>query len=212
LALGEILLIVVFKLVRNYQHLSSHSFWIDSPLQYLEFLLAVIAGFNIAVGITRMYGVPAADITRFPFLARTPLEIWKRGSSYVYDFILRFVFLPAYRSTRSIFATSLICLLVVVMHLFLFHEILIRKFYQLALPALSAPQVDPRVVLIFAFSYAFVWYVLIVIFDLLWRKVLARKTSLQWLSVFVTQAAVSYVYAMSYGWVSPVITRWLLSH
>lgn len=212
LALGEILLIGVFKLVRLYQHLSSHSFWVDSPLQYLEFLLAVIAGFNIAVGVTRMYGIPATDITRFPFLARTPLEIWKRGSSYVYDFILRFVFLPAYRWTRSLFLTSLICLLVVVMHLFLFHEILIRKFYQLALPVLSAPQVDPRAVLIFAFSYAFVWYVLIVVFDLLWRKGLARKTSLQWLSIVLTQATISYIYALSYGWLSPAITRWLLSH
>jgi hypothetical protein len=64
---------------------------------YLFLLGATVVLGNLGVGLAQMFGVPAPPGTWFIFLARSPLDFWKRDSTYAYKFAIRFIYFPAAR-------------------------------------------------------------------------------------------------------------------
>jgi hypothetical protein len=68
---------------------------------YFLGILNDVAVFNFLTGSIRLFGYRVQDATNFVLLARTPADIWRRGSVYNYLFVLQYVYMPLLRVTRN---------------------------------------------------------------------------------------------------------------
>jgi hypothetical protein len=109
---------------------------------YTYFILFLIASFSQLVGMSRLFGVNCPDPTYFIIFAKTPMATWQRGSTYLYRFFFRHIYLPLYRLFRNYTLAVLASFVLVITHMMLFQEIFIRSFYALLVPELRAP---PRI-------------------------------------------------------------------
>ncbi len=161
-----------------------------AAFQYLYFCLFVVAGMNVTSGLLRMFGADAPDATRFLFLAATPLEIWKRSSTYMYLFIFRLVYLPVFRATRSLAATFLATAAAVILQVFLLHEVGVRFFYAALFPEFGASSGLAPGVLAFAAAFVGVWAAMIVAYRWTLQRFFARRGWLgaSWWPVLATHA------------------------
>lgn len=116
----------------------------SSAILYLYFCLFVVAIMNITTGLARVYGLEIKDGTYFLIFARSPMDFWRRSSTYLYQFILGFIFLPTARLSRSTVLALIISILAAVFQIFLLHELFVRGFLILAFPDLkiAAPQIQ----------------------------------------------------------------------
>ncbi|NJM09930.1 MAG: hypothetical protein HC883_03295 [Bdellovibrionaceae bacterium] len=72
--------------------------------KYLLIVAVQVGVYNVVAGVVRLFGYRVADATFFVIFARTPAELWRRGSVYTYQFILRYVYLPLFRGvSRNLF-------------------------------------------------------------------------------------------------------------
>lgn len=69
---------------------------------YLVYVLADVATFNVMSGMARLYGYKVPDATRFVVLAQSPADCWRRGSVYNYLFIQEYIFWPLVRWCKNI--------------------------------------------------------------------------------------------------------------
>jgi hypothetical protein len=67
--------------------------------QYAE----IAIGFNVVIGILRLFGVPVRDNFHYWLLARTPNEHWRRWNVLLREWIITFVFFPIMRARRWLF-------------------------------------------------------------------------------------------------------------
>lgn len=177
-----------------------------SLIQYASFLIVIIAAMNTTAGAARMFGYKVPDATFFLVLAKSPLEVWQRASTYLYQFILNFIFLPLYRKTRSYAVTGLFCFIAIVTHMFLFHDLVVRGFYKLVLPVFPAPQVDVAKVFLTAFSYAGIWLVFILIGTFFWgRRVRLFPWWGQWVCIGLTHLGASSIFGLTHLVVAPYL-------
>jgi hypothetical protein len=82
-----------------------------SYLFYLKAYLKTMIGFNIFIGIARMFGVPIRDNFHYWLLARTPNEHWRRWNILAREWIVTFVFFPIMRSKQWLFVAIMAALL-----------------------------------------------------------------------------------------------------
>lgn len=70
-------------------------------VNYVTHVLVDIGTLNIIVGGARIFGFKLIDGTFFSFLAKSPAELWRRGSVYNFKFNQEFVFWPAIRIVKN---------------------------------------------------------------------------------------------------------------
>ena len=82
-----------------------------SYLFYLKVYFKTMIGFNIFIGIARLFGVPIRDNFNYWLLARTPNEHWRRWNILAREWIVTFVFFPIMRSKQWLFVSIMAALL-----------------------------------------------------------------------------------------------------
>ncbi|OFZ19023.1 MAG: hypothetical protein A2X94_12155 [Bdellovibrionales bacterium GWB1_55_8] len=209
--LGQLLFAIAMIGMNFIGSLRPENPFLGSWFTYPFFLLLIIGAINNGIGLVRMFGVPAPDGTRFVLFSRTPLEVWQRGSTYAYELILRFVFIPAYRASRSLLITAGACFVAVWFNSFLFHEIVVRKFHAWAVPALHSQQFEVTGILVMSFSWVLTWAVFLLMSSRFWapRVRLARSGPKIWISVVLTHLCAASVMPLAQHWIAPAIGRLL---
>ncbi len=208
--LGTFLFFLVFglKLLAKDVRIDGH---LLVGFYYVYFIIYLVASFNLYIGFSRMLRIRCPDPTHFLIFAKTPMEVWQRGSTYLYRFFLRFIYLPIYRKVKNYFITILVCLVLIISHMFLFHDIVVRNLYAFLVPELNAPNVPVLPVVIFSFSWALLWFTWIFIGSTVWRKILLKfhSPALSWLSVLATHIVAASIHPMATTWLTPTFTKLL---
>ena len=176
---------------------------------YTYFILFLIASFSQVVGMSRLFGVNCPDPTYFMILAKTPMETWQRGSTYLYRFFFRHIYLPLYRLFRNYTLAVLVSFVLVIIHMMLFQEIFIRSFYALLVPELRAPPLNLLSSLLFSTSWAGLWLILIIIGATLWSNLLRRypRPIFQWASIVINHFLISMIFPVIEIYIYPYLLR-----
>lgn len=114
---------------------------------YLVFLFLVACGMKMVTGLLWAYGFKTPPASYFIFLAKSPLEIWQRGSTYLAKFAFFNIYLPIWKRVRNSFFPSAAVLAFVFFHLFFFHEVLIKKIISLFIPGIVVAGLSPEVLM-----------------------------------------------------------------
>jgi hypothetical protein len=158
--------------------------WITGLHHYFYFCCYIIAVMNITAGLLRLYGFQVPDATRFLFLATSPTDVWRRGSVYLYQFMLDTVYFPVLRKWRSVWLANLVSAAVILLQMFFLHEIGVRIFYSLIFPEFSSNQNFTLSVVIWALRYLGVWIAVIATWEFITRKMKLKPV---WTGVILTQ-------------------------
>lgn len=80
-------------------------------LTYIHWFLLISVKFDLMIALFRFFGVDADDNFRWPLLATSPVELWRRWNIYNRKLLLKFVYFPLggkhHRVYRNILATFL---------------------------------------------------------------------------------------------------------
>ncbi len=96
--------------------------------RFIYFGINISATMGLTTGLIRMYGFDAPAASHFLFFANSPLDVWRRGSVYMYRAILDLIFMPMMRKTKSLFLTTIACLIFILSQMFLMHEFGVKSF------------------------------------------------------------------------------------
>ncbi|MCM2282617.1 MAG: hypothetical protein NDI61_12310 [Bdellovibrionaceae bacterium] len=165
---------------------------------YGYFCVYVVASMNVIAGTLRLFGVAVPDATRFLFLSATPLEIWRRSFTYMYQFMFQVVFLPVYRVSRSLIVTGVLTAMVIGVQMFLFHEVGVRAFYSLFFSQLASVQVEWMHVLVDVGAYIVGWLILILLYRATLQKFFVRRgwIGASWCPVLSTHVLIVILVAL----------------
>ncbi len=94
--LGYSLFALVGGLIVHFESSYSNLFF-----NYLVHVLVDVGTLNVIAGGARLFGFNFPDATYFSFFAKSPGELWRRGSVYNFKFNQEFVFWPAIRFFKS---------------------------------------------------------------------------------------------------------------
>lgn len=165
---------------------------VASVHQFIYFCIFVSASMNMVTGLIRMYGFDVVSASRFIFFANSPLDVWRRGSVYMYQMILNLIFIPVMRWTRSIILTSLACVLFIAFEMFLMHEYGVKTFYSIFFSEFSAATANAPVALWAVGYFIGGWLLLILLyrytFEIIFKKISTAKSA--WLQILTTQVLV----------------------
>ena len=82
----------------------------NSYLNYLAISFGIVFGYNMALGILRLAGLPVRDNFQGWFWARTPNEHWRRWNVLFREWIITFTFYPLMRARKGLFASIMLTL------------------------------------------------------------------------------------------------------
>lgn len=160
--------------------------------KFLYFGMNISATMGLTTGLIRMYGFDAPAASHFLFFASSPLDVWRRGSVYMYRAVLDLIFMPMMRKTKSLLLTTIACLVFILSQMFLMHEFGVKAFYSLVFSEFnSAVQFVPQV--LWGITYfAGGWLALILLYRITIVPLFKRLGHSEpgWIQVIVTQCLV----------------------
>lgn len=95
---------------RGYQALRAApvaSVWVCLFASYLYWALLVSTKFNLMVALFRFFGLNVDDNFRWPLLATSPVELWRRWNIYNRKLLLKFVYFPLGGNRRWVYRNIL---------------------------------------------------------------------------------------------------------
>lgn len=176
---------------------------------YTYFILFLIASFSQLAGMSRLFGVNCPDPSYFMILAKTPMETWQRGSTYLYKFFFRHIYIPLFGLFRNYIFAILASFVLVIIHMMLFQDIFIRSFYALLVPELRAPPLNLLSSLVFSISWASLWLILIIFGATLWSHLLRKYSHpiFQWASIAINHFLISMIFPAIEIYIYPYALR-----
>lgn len=97
--------------------LSRAALWGCIVLTYLHWFVLISAKFDLMIALFRFFGVDADDNFRWPLLATSPVELWRRWNIYNRKLLLKWVYFPlggkhryVYRNILATFLASALLL------------------------------------------------------------------------------------------------------
>jgi hypothetical protein len=99
--------------------------------EYLFRLFVMIGVANAISGVARIYGFEVPNATNHLFFMRTPTDYWRRGASYIYEFLFKNIYFPVARKTKSVFLAILLCMLAMLFHSTIFHGFFLPTIHSL---------------------------------------------------------------------------------
>lgn len=85
--------------------------WICLIASYLYWALLVSTKFNLMIALFRFFGVNVDDNFRWPLLATSPVELWRRWNIYNRKLLLKFVYFPLGGNRRWVYRNILLTFL-----------------------------------------------------------------------------------------------------
>jgi hypothetical protein len=161
---------------------------------YVSYLLFISAALGTVSGFIKLFGYQAPDLTYFLFLAKSPLEIWQRGSTYMAKFLFQFVYLPSWKFTRRTWVAALAVLLAVFVHLHLFHDLFLREVVRWLTPELPVAATSWAVTFGTPLVWSLIWVIWIGIFQVLRRIIpFLHSDSGAWVAILLTHLGSSQI-------------------
>ncbi len=198
-SLGSLLSLVLGQLaLLNPSSLATTPFLssvLSSFFLYFYFCLFVIASMNIISGLARIFGLELRDGTYFLFLAKSPLEFWRRSSTYLYQFVINYVFLPIVRRTRSTLAAVSLSAIFTLLQIFFLHEICVRGFLKLAYPQLQIGEIPLQKIAFVALAYLTLWVGAEILHRSLMKGfyLIRAKESFYWLPIYLNHSLIIFI-------------------
>lgn len=161
---------------------------LDSILiQYVIFLFFVIAVMKSLHGILWIFGFKTPSATHFVLLAKSPLETWQRGSTFIAKFVFNAIYFPLWKIFRNQFFAFAGVLVFVFFHLFILHDIFLKNILILFFPTFQTIPTNIHQ-LSQQFIWFLVWFLWIIVFMFTFQKIEFFKKSLtgQWLLIVLT--------------------------
>lgn len=82
--------------------------WVCLLASYLYWALLVSTKFNLMVALFRFFGLNVDDNFRWPLLATSPIELWRRWNIYNRRLLLKFVYFPLGGNRRHVYRNILL--------------------------------------------------------------------------------------------------------
>lgn len=186
-------------IVLMFRYIPVYDNWNGRLVSYLGFIFAVSGGMAVISGFQHIFGFAVPPASNFIFFAKSPLEIWQRGSTYMARFLFETLFFPLWKRTRTFAIPTIVVGLVVFFHLFFFHDLVLRSLLVKLSPHLpiAKPQIENY--LWQPLIWSGLWLVWILIFE--WGL---KKTPLrQWVWILI---ALTHLGSSQILWLS----QWLL--
>lgn len=76
-------------------------------LTYLHWFVLISAKFDLMIALFRFFGVDAGDNFRWPLLATSPVELWRRWNIYNRKLLLKWVYFPLGGKERGVYRNIL---------------------------------------------------------------------------------------------------------
>lgn len=184
LFLSEVTIVALFyvlPLLPSGQNISA-SLW-----HYLSFLLFVSAGLGTVTGFLRAFGYETKDATYFMILAKSPLELWQRGSTYMAEFLFQNVFFPTWKISRNTWIAGSVLISAIFFHLYFFHEYFLRELLRWMEPSLPIPPSSWEQAFLVPMLWMFCWLMWIALFALVTKYFKFLKSDWgAWIAVLLT--------------------------
>jgi hypothetical protein len=168
---------------------------------YALHILIDIATLNLIPGCARVFGFNFFDATYFVFLAKSPGEVWRRGSVYNFKFNQEFVFWPTLRFFKNYWVALFLAFSMFYLNSLTFESVM-------TLAGRPTSEFEGKIEAARALSF-FLYFLIICIPSRHWRfpTLNLSQVQRQWLSVaatHVTNLAVLYiVYGLAINVLSP---------
>lgn len=175
----------------------------NNPLHYLIFLVFVSAVFSTVTGFLRLFGYRAPDATYFVMLAKSPWEIWQRGSTYMARFFFRNIYFAIWSRTRQVWLATSILVLAIYVNLYLFHELFLRELLRWLSPSLPIGAGTSQQIYLLPLLWMLSWLAWMAVFYGL-QKVFRflRSDYGAWLAILITHLGSSQMF-----WVARNLAR-----
>jgi hypothetical protein len=85
------------------QHAGLGELWLCLLVSYLYWALLEITKFTLMVALFRFFGVNVDDNFRWPLLATSPVQLWRRWNIYSRKLLLKFVYFPLGGNRRYVY-------------------------------------------------------------------------------------------------------------
>lgn len=91
---------------------SARELWGYGFLNFLAFLMAFTGFFQLQIGMNRLFGHELEDTCHKPWMASSPLDLWRRLAGVSRAYMIKYLYYPIYRIWPNAYAPLfLICLL-----------------------------------------------------------------------------------------------------
>lgn len=164
-------------------------------LYYCVFILTIVAAMKMVSSLLWIYGIKTVSATYFLILAKSPIEVWQRGSVFVADFLFNKIYLPIWKRSRSITLAAIATVFSVLVHVFVFHEMLIKTLLRYQFGDFLFGSFGLNQALQWGIWVA-IWLVWILIFSIFLKttKPLHSISVFQWILVFLTHIGSALVF------------------
>ena len=125
--LGIIQTQIIFLFIIGLLKLDSIANTQNPLIHYLFFILTITGAVKLVSSLLWIYGFQSPSSTYFIILAKTPIEIWQRGAVFIADFLFNKIYLPTWKIFRRIWLSSMLSVLSILFHLFIFHEWIVKS-------------------------------------------------------------------------------------
>lgn len=125
--LGIVQTQIIFLIIIGLLKLDSIANTQNPLIHYLFFILTITGAIKVVSSILWIYGFQSPSSTYFIILAKTPIEIWQRGAVFIADFLFNKIYLPTWKMFRRIWLSSMLSVLAILFHLFIFHEWIVKS-------------------------------------------------------------------------------------
>ncbi|MCU0231443.1 MAG: hypothetical protein MUC67_08695 [Acidobacteria bacterium] len=100
-----------FLEARVWRHTAGLELLGSSYLNYVAHSCEVVFGYNLALGLLRLFGLPIRNNFDWWLLARTPNEHWRRWNLLFREWLVTFTFYPMMRAKYGLFSSVMVTLL-----------------------------------------------------------------------------------------------------
>ncbi|CAN5407132.1 hypothetical protein BH10BDE1_BH10BDE1_30760 [soil metagenome] len=168
---------------------------------YIIHILIDVATLNLIPGVARLFGFNLIDATYFSFLAKSPAELWRRGSVYNYKFNIEFIFWPVIRFVRNYWVA-----LFLAFSMFYLNSLTFESIAPIVSSSASNGDFHSRLEAARAVGF-FLYFLLICIPSRIWSFPMFPMAAAQrqWLSVCATHLSNLFVLYVAYALATHVL-------
>lgn len=168
-------------------------------IHYLLFLFVIVGAMKMVTSVLWIYGINSPSATYFFILAKSPIEIWQRGSVFIADFLFNKLYMPIWKKFRNLWLSSAVVIFAVLFHLFIFHELLIKSWLRWQFGDLLFGRFGTAEIKLWGF-WLLTWIAFILIFSG-FQKLTSRwhrQELFQWLLILITHIGCASIFPIVY--------------
>lgn len=186
-----ILLIVVSRLPTTFTP-------VNSILHYTVFVFFVMAALGVVSAFVHLFGYQAPDATYFMILAKSPLEIWQRGSTYTAQFFFRNIYFPVWVRSRQTWLATSVLVLAIFFNLYLFHDFFLRELLRRVAPTLPVMVGTTAQTFVLPALWMLSWLIWILAFYFMTRVFAFLRTGWGlWIAILLTHLGSSQMFGVA---------------